>query len=536
MKKDLYVLISVYDKNKIPLENAECIMISDLARKACSREILDILFKYKSVTLITQDNRIVPVPFMVAGACRLLTFGKCRWKDDCGEKSISFFTMIPMFFAFLRDYLLKKHAVHLISKDLQKLNSRTISKPVTLTKRTIGKISYVRSDIPCGLNAGGSVGHIAGVLNNIESVSGSVPDFLTTDIIPLVNENIKTLLIRGKYPYSNIKNFNTIAFNKAVYEFICKNISLETSLVYHRYALDSYAVAKYCLENNIPYILEYNGSELWILKHWSGESQTAKLSFPELSYGIEDLVLKKASLITCVSAPLKPQLLEAGIPDEKILVNPNGVNEAIYRPDIDGSAVRHKYGIADGKIVIGFIGTFGAWHGTENLAKVFAELAGEDGNIHLLMVGDGMKMPEVKDSLKNVAPDRYTLTGMVPQSEGARHLAACDILVSPTVPNPDGTPFFGSPTKLFEYMAMGKAIVCSGMDQMAQILEHGKTALLCKPGDMADLKACIKELIGDEDMRHRLGANARKEVCEKYTWRKHTEKIFERFFELEGNC
>ena len=46
--------------------------------------------------------------------------------------------------------------------------------------------------------------------------------------------------------------------------------------------------------------------------------------------------------------------------------------------------------------------------------------------------------------------------------------AACDILASPHVPNSDGTPFFGSPTKLFEYMAMGKGIVASDLDQIGE--------------------------------------------------------------------
>ena len=55
------------------------------------------------------------------------------------------------------------------------------------------------------------------------------------------------------------------------------------------------------------------------------------------------------------------------------------------------------------------------------------------------------------------------LTGLVPQEDGPEHLAACDILASPHVPNADGTPFFGSPTKLFEYMAMGKGIVASNL-------------------------------------------------------------------------
>ena len=64
---------------------------------------------------------------------------------------------------------------------------------------------------------------------------------------------------------------------------------------------------------------------------------------------------------------------------------------------------------------------------------------------------------------------------------------ACDILLSPHVPMSDGSEFFGSPTKLFEYMAMGKAIVASRLGQIADVLDDEETALLIEPGDARKL-------------------------------------------------
>lgn len=529
MKKDLCVLLSIYDAKKCP-EDAEVISIADLRKIACSSKFLSYLFKYNSVNLLSQDIDTIPMPFMVACVCRLMTFGSCKWTDNAKTVKVSFFFLLSLFISFCKEYLLKRKFVKSIKNDLDLLNKKSVSKGSLNSKFNV---SYVRTDLPSGLDAGGSVGHIAGVLNNIEKIAGCAPEFISSDYIPLLNDNIKTWLLRGSVPYSNIMGAIYIAYNHTVYKYICEHfLKAKPDVIYHRYALDSYAVAKYCLENNIPYILEYNGSELWILKHWTDKSQSSNISFPELSYGIEDLVLKKASLITCVSSPLKGQLLDAGIPENKILVNPNGVNEKIYYPEIDGSEIRKKYGISNDKIVIGFIGTFGAWHGSENLAKAYVELAKSNKNIHLLMIGDGIKMPLVKSILQDLPNDSYTLTGMVPQTEGAKHLAACDILTSPTIPNPDGTPFFGSPTKLFEYMAMGKAIVCSVMDQMAEIFENENTALLCKPGDVDELKNNIQRLVDDANLRKKLGDNARKEVCEKYTWTKHTEKIFNSYIKI----
>jgi len=79
---------------------------------------------------------------------------------------------------------------------------------------------------------------------------------------------------------------------------------------------------------------------------------------------------------------------------------------------------------------------------------------------------------------------------------------------------------------------MGKAIVASGMDQMLEVLEHGKTALLVEPGEVSELVAALNKLIGDEELRCSLGDNARKKVCEQYTWEIHTKKIVDKLAEV----
>jgi glycosyltransferase involved in cell wall biosynthesis len=100
----------------------------------------------------------------------------------------------------------------------------------------------------------------------------------------------------------------------------------------------------------------------------------------------------------------------------------------------------------------------------------------------------------------------------------AEYLDASDILVSPHVPMPDGSRFFGSPTKLFEYMAMGKAIVASRLDQLAEVLEHERTALLVAPGNAEELAQAIRRLALNPAERESLGAAARQAAVEHHDW------------------
>ena len=145
-----------------------------------------------------------------------------------------------------------------------------------------------------------------------------------------------------------------------------------------------------------------------------------------------------------------------------------------------------------------------------------------------MMIGDGMTMPAVRRILSGYGvSEQSILTGMVPQDQGMSHLAACDVLVSPHIPNSDGSPFFGSPTKLFEYMALGKGIVASDLEQIGEILAHQRTAWLVKPGDAADLANGLRMLIDNEPLRQRMGSAAREAVVANYTWKEHTRRTLD---------
>ena len=527
MKEDLIIYMSIYDKNPSN-ENTDAVMISDAAAQLFSKDFVHYLFCYRTVTLLCSSIDFIPSPLWVAIVTRLASYGKCIWKDDYQTRRITVISIINIALGYIRDHFVQHFFLKSISKEIDSLGKRF---PVAALKQ-IDYCAYVRTDEPCHLRAGGSVGHIAGVINSSKQICGKVV-YISTEMTPLVNDNIEYRELPRIVPYRNIKDINSIAYNKTSFEGLCVFFAQDKpNVIYHRYSLGSYAVAKYSIIHQVPYILEYNGSELWIIKNWHNDNGNTTIRHYELLYDIEKLVLQKASLITCVSDPLRQQLIDMGIAPEKILVNPNGVNTDLYYPELPGNQIREKYSIGKSMVVIGFIGTFGMWHGVERLASVYVELSKQHENIHLLLIGDGMKMPEVKGYLAEVSPSRYTLTGMVPQDEGPQYLAACDILVSPTVPNPDGTPFFGSPTKVFEYMAMGKAIVASNLDQMSELFEHERTALLCEPGDDSSLYIQLQRLIVDPDLRAMLAKNVRLEAVQKHTWLKHTERIIDAYRRL----
>ena len=391
---------------------------------------------------------------------------------------------------------------------------------------------FLRTDHWFNIRSGGSVGHLSGVIDGFRTMGYETHVISTDDLVGVE----KGRLFHLHHPIyklgRNLPNMPELLYNNQLIRYIDRCwLTWSPSFVYQRYSLGNYVGAFLKCKYGTSYICEYNGSFSWMASHWDN----CRLLHEKLMTRIELLNLKIADVIVVVSRPIKNELVKRGINAEKILVNPNGVDTDRYSPNVDGSGVLRQYHL-DGKIVIGFIGTFGKWHGAEILAEAFGKLLNKypeyQERVTLFMIGDGITMPSVKDNINKFAiEESCVLTGLIPQEKGPEHLAACDILVASHKPNPDGTPFFGSPTKLFEYMAMGKGIVASDLDQIGEILKHDYTAWLVKPGDTDSLMFGLKTLIDDKERRERLGKAARREVVAKYTWREHTRKTIEKLKE-----
>jgi glycosyltransferase involved in cell wall biosynthesis len=312
-----------------------------------------------------------------------------------------------------------------------------------------------------------------------------------------------------------------IRFSAAVRKLLSEK---RPRLLYQRHGKFLFAGALLSRLTGIPLVLEYNASEDWMAKHWDPTRFSPWLRL------CERVSVKAASLIVVVSNPLKNQLMEIGVPGERILVNPNAVDPEWFYPHCGGAKLRQDLGFRAEDIVVCFVGTFSYWHGVAVLEQAIRSLLDNVQQSNrppkFLLVGDGPLAPQLRNALGAYARDSLvTFTGAIPHNSVRTYLDAADILVSPHVPMPGGRPFFGSPTKLFEYMAMGKAIAASSLDQIADVLEHGRTALLVRPGEPSELAEAIQHLASDSQLRIELGSNAREAALARHTWRQNARRV-----------
>lgn len=411
------------------------------------------------------------------------------------------------------------------------------------------RMLYLNSNLWFGLKAGGSVAHVAGVVNGFVEHGYDV-DLFGPGEAPLVDPAVRVHRLRAPTPLAVSQEVNVQRFQRRAIADVVRHGTPPYAFLYQRSSIGSYAGVVASRRLGAPLVLEYNGSEVWTAKRWG-----RGLRYEEIALRAEEASLRHAALVVTVSDVLRDELLERGVPPERVVAHPNGVDPERYTPSLldadERTELRERHGIVANALVAGFIGTFGQWHGVDVLARAIVRLADESPalleqhRLHFLLVGDGLRMTEVGEILRDRRGAQHvTLTGLVPQTEGARYLAASDILLSPHVPNPDGSRFFGSPTKLFEYMATGRAIVASELEQIGDVLQPGlrvgdlpvgppmsdapELAVLAKPGDVAELATAIRWIVEQPAWRERLAANARARVLERYTWRHHVDAVLDR--------
>jgi glycosyltransferase involved in cell wall biosynthesis len=376
-----------------------------------------------------------------------------------------------------------------------------------------GEIAYLIPSIAALGSNGGAISHIRGFLCGLKSNGRTCRVFSGT---PLAQDAFKTETVAPPNRHYFFWEARALTFNFVFARRVQEHLaSSAAKFLYQRHCRFSIAGALLSSRLQIPLILEYNGPEGWIAEHWD------PTTFRSLIGLCEEVSLRCATRIIVVSEALRAELAARGIPADRIRVNPNAVDPEYFYPGRGREAGRRELHVQADEVLIGFAGSFSLWHGIEILEQAIVRLVSDRApcGLRFVLMGNGLLHGEMRSALAAYEKTGQVIfTGSLPSEKVAEYLDASDILVSPHIPMPDGSRFFGSPTKLFEYMAMGKAIVASRLEQLGEVLEHDRTAWLVAPGEVDELAEAILRLALDPAKREALGSAARLTAVESHSW------------------
>ncbi|MFN3386379.1 MAG: glycosyltransferase family 4 protein [Candidatus Thermochlorobacter sp.] len=393
------------------------------------------------------------------------------------------------------------------------------------------KLLFLRTDFTGTQRVGGSFSHVKGFLGGLRELGVEV---ITAATAP-IDEHYTFYPIQYNPFYSNLPEIASIAHNQTLKQALPEILAREKpDVIYQRHSEFIYATSQIAAQHRIPLLLEVNGIETWVKKNWG------RLTFKRLSLQSEKVQFQSANALFVISEVLKTELLQQfNLPAEKVYVNPNGVDVDKFSDEIDGCAFFKTLSQAlqtrwQGKFLCGFVGTFGEWHGVEVLAKAVKPTVEKNPTVHFMLIGDGKLRRTVEDILdEDGVRDYVTMLGLVAHDLVPKYLSLCEVLLSPHVQNADGTVFFGSPTKLFEYMGMGKAIIAAGVGQIADVIEHERNGLIMRHRDHNDLAEKILYLAEHPDLRKRLGKAARKDAVERFSWKENARRVLNVFEHIQ---
>lgn len=184
-------------------------------------------------------------------------------------------------------------------------------------------------------------------------------------------------------------------------------------------------------------------------------------------------------------------------------------NVFVFRDGVNNIFFKKYKKKKNNKIVISFVGSFFRDR-LKGIIDIIPKLVQNNNNLFFEIIGDGRFISEYKNKVKKLnCESNITFFGHIDNAKVYNALQNSDICFS------DDWSYIGFPTKVFEYMAMGKAILVEDTPAVREIITPGKNGLLYKNPE--DFEKKILLLAKNPDLRKKLGEQARKDA-KKHTW------------------
>lgn len=246
----------------------------------------------------------------------------------------------------------------------------------------------------------------------------------------------------------------------------------------------------------------------------------------------EMLLAESVDAVVAISRGNRDDLVARGLPPDRIVVVPNGVDTDAFAPRPKNVWLAERLGLA-GKTVIGYFGSFFRFEGVSRLLEALAPLCSERDDVRGLFVGDGETGGEVRMQAAALGlDDKVVFAGRVAPQLMRGLYGVADVVCYPR--ERCRLTELTTPLKPLEAMSLAKAVVASDVGGHLELLDDGHTAMLFRAGDADELSALLRTLVDAPELRARLGGAARAEVLARRDWRSIVRRYGDLYASLIG--
>jgi len=261
----------------------------------------------------------------------------------------------------------------------------------------------------------------------------------------------------------------------------------------HSPALNALAAIRVARRHRLPLVYEIRA--FWedaAVGNGTGREGSAQYRLTRM---LETYAARRADAVAVICEGLRADLIARGIPAEKVIVSPNGVDLGLFGdPPPPDMALSRELEL-EGREVVGFIGSFYDYEGLDDLIAAMPLLVAKRPEACLLMVGGGPMEAALRAQAEgSPVADRIRFVGRVPHEQVERYYSLIDILAYPR--KAMRLTELVTPLKPLEAMAQRRLVAASNVGGHRELIEDGVTGTLFPPDDPAALADALAKLFG----------------------------------------
>jgi len=212
---------------------------------------------------------------------------------------------------------------------------------------------------------------------------------------------------------------------------------------------------------------------------------------------LEKKVYSRVDTILAITPNHSRYVISMGAMESKVKLLPLPIDTSIFRPSVDCSEVRRKWGFSEKDQVVVFIGTLFEFSGLDGFIRQFPQVIATIPEAKLLIVGDGPQRPKLERIISDLGLERHaTITGFQPYQTMPQYINLAMVCINPFL-NTDATKDI-FPGKIIQYIACGKATVATPLLGITSLVTDKAHGIIYANTDADIAKEVIGLLKSDE--------------------------------------